>query len=107
MLSAGSGAANGFANNTCVVARGFAPLTYRGDFAVTVQALAANGLIPPNVGMGSQYSELTYFTNKGFFIYNGMLVTLPNNTGFGLQFDLNYTWSHSIDNTSLVANATA
>jgi hypothetical protein len=107
MLPAGIGVANGFANNTDLVARGFAPQTYRGDFADTVQALAANGLIPPNVGMGSQYSEFTYFTNKGFSSYNGMLVTLHKNTGYGLQFDLNYTWSHSMDNTSLVANATA
>ena len=107
MLPAGIGVANGFANNTDLVARGFAPLTYRGDFADTVQALAANGVIPPNVGMGSQYSEFTYFTNKGFSSYNGMLVTLHKNAGYGLQFDLNYTWSHSIDNTSLIANATA
>jgi hypothetical protein len=34
-------------------------------------------------------------------------VTLHKNTGYGLQFDLNYTWSHSIDNTSLIANAMA
>ena len=36
-----------------------------------------------------------------------MIVTLHKNPGFGLQFDLNYTWSHSIDNVSLIANAAA
>ena len=36
-----------------------------------------------------------------------MLATLHKNTTHGLQFDLNYTWSHSIDNVSLVANSYA
>ncbi|MGA2167821.1 MAG: TonB-dependent receptor [Terracidiphilus sp.] len=107
MIPAGFGASIGFANNTDLVARGFAPLPYRGDFADTVQALAAYQLIPPNVGMGSQYSEFTYYTNKGFSGYNGLLVTLHKNAGYGLQFDLNYTWSHSIDDTSLIANQIA
>ena len=63
--------------------------------------------VPDNVGMGSQFSEFTYYTNKGFSSYNGMLVTLHKNAGYGLQFDLNYTWSHSIDNVSVIANASA
>ena len=107
MIPRGTGVAYGFASNTDLVAEGFAPLPYRGDFADTVQALAAYQLIPPNVGMGSQYSEFTYYTNKGFSSYNGMLVTLHKNAAYGLQFDLNYTWSHSIDNTSLIANQIA
>jgi hypothetical protein len=107
ILPAGVGVALGFANNTDLVARGLAPLPHRGDFADTIQALAAFGLLPPNVGMGSQYSEFTYYTNKGFSSYNGLLVTLHKNAGYGLQFDLNYTWSHSIDNVSVIANAPA
>src|ERR1700677_1375230 len=107
ILPAGAGVSFGYANNTDLVARGLAPLPHRGDFADTIQALAAFGLLPPNVGMGSQYSEFTYYTNKGFSSYNGLLTTLHKNAGYGLQFDLNYTWSHSIDNVSVVANAPA
>jgi hypothetical protein len=107
ILPAGIGAEFGFLNNTDLVANGFAPLPYRGDFADTVQALAYNGLIPDNVGMGSQFSEFTYYTNKGFSGYNGLLITLHKNAGYGLQFDINYTYSHSIDNVSVVANAPA
>lgn len=107
MLPAGVGAAFGFANNTDLVANGLAPYPYRGDFADTVEFLSALGLIPDNVGMGSQFSEFTYYTNKGFSSYNGMLATLHKNAGNGLQFDLNYTWSHSIDNVSVIANAPA
>jgi hypothetical protein len=78
-----------------------------GDFADFVQALAANGLINSNIGMASQFAENTFITNKGFSSYNGLLATLSKNLSHGLQFDFNYTWSHSIDNTSLVANSKA
>jgi len=72
-----------------------------------VQQLAGIGILPYNVGMGSQFSEFTYYTNKGFSTYHGLLATLHKNAGKGLQFDLNYTWSHSIDNVSLDANTPA
>ena len=107
ILPAGVGQGFGFANNTDLVAEGLAPLPFRGDFADTIQALAQSRLLPANVGMGSQFSEFTYYTNKGFSSYNGLLATLHKNAGHGLQFDLNYTFSHSIDNTSLIANQIA
>jgi hypothetical protein len=93
--------------NTQYVAAILAPLPYRGDFGDAIQALAASGLLPANVGMGSQFSEDTYYTNKGFSSYNAMLFTLHKNAGYGLQFDINYTWSHSIDNVSLPATSVA
>jgi hypothetical protein len=65
------------------------------------------GLLPANVGMAAQFSENTFFTDMGFSAYNGLLVTMHKNTTHGLQFDLNYTWSHSIDNVSLIANSYA
>ncbi|HLY42140.1 MAG TPA: carboxypeptidase regulatory-like domain-containing protein [Terracidiphilus sp.] len=107
MLPAGLGAALGFANNTDLVGNGLAPYPIRGDFADTVELLSAFGLIPDNVGMGSQFSEFTYYTNGGFSGYNGLLVTLHKNMSQGLSFDLNYTWAHSIDNVSVIANAPA
>ena len=107
----GTGLALGFQNNTQVVSEALGTLAERGDFADTTQALASLqpfGLgLPTNVGMGAQFSENTFYTNKGFSSYNGMLVTLHKNLGFGLQFDLNYTWSHSIDNVSIIANQVA
>jgi hypothetical protein len=103
ILPAGVGVAKGYMSNTDLVAESLAPYPDRGDFADTIQQLAASGLLPPNVGMGAQYSEDTYYTNKGFSSYNGLLTTLHKNLGSGLQFDINYTWSHSIDNVSLPA----
>jgi hypothetical protein len=60
--------------------------------------------LPVNLVIPSQFSSNDYYTNKGFSSYHGLLATLHKNTSFGLQFDLNYTWSHSIDNFSLEAN---
>jgi hypothetical protein len=65
------------------------------------------GMLPDNVGMGAQYSENTFFTDGGFSSYNGMLATLHKNPTHGLQFDVNYTFSHSIDNVSQIANSYA
>jgi hypothetical protein len=94
--------------NTAILANSFlATYIGRGDFADFTEILSAIGLLPPNVGMGAQFSENTFYTNKGSSSYNGLLATLHKNLGNGLQFDLNYTWSHSIDNVSLIANAAA
>ncbi len=107
VLTPGIGQAYGFANNTDLVAQGLSTYVGRGDFADTTQALAGAGALPPNVGMDSQFAEDTIYTNQGFSTYNGLLVTLHKNMSSGLQFDLNYTWSHSIDNTSLIGNQIA
>ena len=78
-----------------------------GDFADFIEALSAFGVVDSNVGMGSQFSENTFYTNKGISSYHGLLATLHKNLSEGLQFDLNYTYSHSIDNVSLIANSRA
>jgi hypothetical protein len=85
----------------------------RGDFGDTVQFLSLNGNYvngnptgaPLNVGSAAQFSENTFFGNKGFSTYHALLLTLQKNLSHGLQFDLNYTFSHSIDNVSLFANS--
>jgi hypothetical protein len=107
----GTGAALGVPNNTDVIVDYLGTLAARGDFADTTQQLASlenfGFGLPPNVGMAAQFSENTFYTNQGLSSYNGMLTTLHKNLGFGLQFDLNYTWSHSIDNVSIIANQVA
>ncbi len=118
VLLPNSGTDLGYANNTALATSANPTLVARGDFADWTQLLSLynnyflnnyglNIGMPPNVGMGSQFSENTFYTNKGFSAYNGLLVTLHKNAGYGLQFDLNYTWSHSIDNVSVIANAPA
>jgi hypothetical protein len=103
----GIGAGNGYPNNTSFLADALQSLLIKGDFADSIQALANAGLIDYNVGMASQFSENSFYTNKGFSTYNGLLVTFQKNLTRGLQFDANYTWSHSIDNVSVTANSPA
>jgi hypothetical protein len=100
-----AGVVHHYANNTDFLANVLGGLAINGDIADFVQGISS--LTPPNVGMAAQFSENTFFTNKGVSNYNGLLVTLTKNLSHGLQFDVNYTYSHSIDNTSLVANTSA
>jgi hypothetical protein len=97
----------GVPSNTAILTYYLGSFVTRGDFADTMEILSSAGLLPSNVGMGSQFSENTFYTNKGSSSYNGLLTTLHKNAGHGLQFDLNYTWSHSIDNVSIIANQAA
>jgi hypothetical protein len=94
----------GYPNVTSFLADNFFEVPI-GDFADFIQGLAADGFIPANVGLDSQISINSTATNKGFSSYNGLLMTLSKNLSHGLRFDFNYTWSHSIDNTSLIANS--
>jgi hypothetical protein len=96
----------GVANWTSWLAYELGTLIYNGDLADTVQAAIGgyNAAQPYNAGMSPQFSENTAYTNKGFSSYNGLLVTLHKNMTRGLTFDFNYTFSHSIDNVSLIAN---
>jgi hypothetical protein len=109
----GAGVAAGFASNTAYAAHQGGAYPGRGDFADWVYTLASTNVsglqffLPPNVGMDAQFAENTVYTNKGFSGYNGALVTLHKNSSFGLTFDINYTWSHSIDNVSVNANTVA
>ena len=107
----GLGQAFGYPNNTSLLADSetlpLQGLVANGDFADFIEALSAFGVIDSNVGMGSQFSENTFYTNKGSSSYHGLLATLHKNLSDGLQFDLNYTYSHSIDNVSLIANQAA
>jgi hypothetical protein len=105
VLPAGYGASHGgYASNTAYLVDNYTSLISVGDFADFVQSLSSSGVIPANVGMASQFAENTFETNKGSSNYHGLLLTLTKNTSHGIRFDFNYTWSHSIDNTSSVAN---
>jgi hypothetical protein len=109
----GFGVSQGFSSNTAYAANQGGAYPGRGDFADWIFSLAGSNVsglqyfLPPNVGMAAQFGEDTMYTNKGFSGYNGALVTLHKNSSFGLTFDINYTWSHAIDNVSVNANTVA
>lgn len=92
------------ANCTELVA-GFIPdLVAVGGSADTVNSLFSNGLLDSNIGLSRQFAANGFITNQGFSQYDGMLVSLRKRFSRGFQFDANYSWSHSIDNQSNVAN---
>lgn len=114
VLLPGFGAASGLpgvTNNTQLVAYFAGQLAQRGDIADSIQSLAyytfGSGFLPTNIGIPSQFGTNAYLTNLGSSNYHGLLLTLDKNISQGLQFEFNYTWSHSIDNTSLSTNDNA
>jgi hypothetical protein len=76
----------------------------QGNLAGVAFFLANQGLVAPNVGFPAQFTINTYVSNKAWSSYNGMLVSLRKRLSHNLQWDFNYTFSHSIDNGSLIAN---
>ena len=89
---------------TSYIANRYQSLIRIGDASDTVQALTALGLLNNNVGLSAQFSTNAYITNLGKSDYDGLLLSLQKRFSKGFQFDFNYTYSHSTDNNSTVAN---
>ncbi len=85
----------------------FRDLVQIGDTSDTVQGMFGDGFLFSNVGLSGQFSNNFYNGSFASSSYNGMLVSLRKRYAHGLQFDLNYTYSHSIDNQSSVVNTVA
>jgi len=98
----------GHQNCSTLVASGFGgffqPFLTRGDLSSVILFLEEIGLLFPNIGLPAQTSANGYIGNYASSNYNALLTTLRKRFSSGLQFDFNYTYSHSIDNLSEVAN---
>ena len=96
----------GFANCTDLTEEIFGNLIAKGDLSDTIAGLAsiAGGIIEPNVGLPAQTAANGYIGNYASSNYNALFVSLRKRLSYGLQFDFNYTFSHSIDNMSAVTN---
>jgi hypothetical protein len=98
------------AGGTAFLVRNFGPLLQIGDLSDTVQGLNAQtgfGHLASNVGLDGQSPTIAYVSSKGSSSYNGLLTTVRKRFSNGLQMDFNYTYSHSIDNSSSVVNTVA
>lgn len=113
VLTPGTGKSVGLPNNTRLVRSFIGVLGSRGDISDSLQALAfysyyyGYNFLPTNIGIPSQFGTNAYLTNLSSSNYHGMLVTLDKNMSAGLRFKFNYTWSRSIDNSSVSANNNA
>lgn len=96
----------GFANCTDLTEEIFGNLIAKGDLSDTVFGLAsiAGGILPPNVGLPAQTAANGYIGNYANSNYNALLLSLRKRMSYGLEFDFNYTFSHSIDNMSAITN---
>jgi hypothetical protein len=101
-------------SNTKLVDAMVGQLANRGDMSDMLYTMAAysvyygyNGFLPTNIGIPSQFGSNTFLTNQGNSNYHGLLLTLTRDSSHGLSYQFNYTWAHSIDNTSLSANGNA
>ncbi len=94
-----------FPGATNVIANSFlCPYAQRGDMGTVMYVLELLNLAPYGVGFNPQYVYDIFVTNKSAANYDGLLTTLHKKFSHGSQFDLNYTYSHSIDNLSAIAN---
>jgi Carboxypeptidase regulatory-like domain len=92
------------AGGTSFLANALTPYVLRGDLGSTMYILGLIGAPTAGIGFSPQFIYNIFLTNKSASDYNGLLTTLHKKLSHGLQFDLNYTYSHSIDNTSVPGN---
>jgi hypothetical protein len=62
------------------------------------------GLLPPNVGLLAQDGAAGFIGNYSNSSYNALFVHVNHRLSHDLTMELNYTYSHSIDNDSGVQN---
>ena len=91
-----------FPDCTQAVYSAFTSSLAQGNTGGIVQAL---GFQPTNIGLTPQFVVNALGTNLGNSSYNGLFVTLRKKLTRDLQFDFDYTFSHSIDNNSTVPHA--
>jgi Carboxypeptidase regulatory-like domain len=89
---------------TQVAAANLGQFFQKGDLSSVILYLSYFGLLSPNVGLPAQTGANGYIGNYASSNYNGLLLTLRKRISHGLQFDFNYTYSHSIDNMSEITN---
>jgi hypothetical protein len=94
----------GYSSCSDLMANFFGFYVQNGSTSDLIYSLYSNGFIDSNVGMSRQWGSNAYITNLGNSDYNGMLLSLQKRFSKGLEFDFNYTWSHSLDNQSSVTN---
>jgi hypothetical protein len=92
------------ANCTQLIANFQPTLTRVGGTADLIRALAQNGLVPNNLGISGQFATNAYITNQGESDYHGALLSLQKRFSKGFEFEVNYTFSKSLDNQSSVVN---
>jgi hypothetical protein len=86
---------------------------YDGDLSSTILTLAdsqglsqtlGQGLLLPNVGLLAQNGAAGFIGNFSSSNYNGLIIRVNHRMSHDLTVEMNYAYSHSIDNDSGVQN---
>jgi hypothetical protein len=75
-----------------------------GDLSTVDLDLANAGLLLPNTGLPYQTGSIASVGNFASSSYNSLIMTLRKKFSNNLYFDLDYAYSHSIDNLSEITN---
>jgi hypothetical protein len=54
----------------------------------------------PTARPDGRFGSIIQYTNEGRSNYNGLVTSFHSNIGWGFQTNINYTWSHSLDDIS-------
>lgn len=92
---------------TAFLANSFTNEVFSGSTSDLIFGLNGNGFIRNNVGMSSQFGTNAFISNQGRSSYHGALISLQKRFSRGFEFDVNYTYSKSLDNQSSVVNTVA
>ncbi len=99
-------AAFGLPFTTCTefVGNGLNNFVAVGDLSSTILRLNELGTLNPNVALYAQTGANGYVGNYSSSSYNALLGSLRKRYSKNLQLDLDYSYSHSIDNQSNITN---
>src|SRR6202044_2221131 len=75
-----------------------------GDLSTVDVELANAGLLLPNTGLPYQTGSVASVGNFASSTYHSLIVTLRKKFSNNLYFDMDYAYSHSIDNLSEITN---
>jgi hypothetical protein len=92
------------ANCTQLAATLAGSLIQVGDASDAIANFNANAILFNNVGISGQFGTNAFVTNQGTSDYHGLLLTLTKRFSKGFEYEVNYTFSKSLDNNSTVAN---
>ncbi len=82
----------------------FGPFLQNGDLSSSYLSLAEFGIVPPNSGMLPQTGSAGYIGNYSDSSYNSLLISVKKRFTHNFTSDFYYTYSHSIDNQSIITN---
>jgi len=105
VVGPGTTCADAYGLNCTNAAAAFFPNNFAiGDLSTVTLNLSNAGLLFPNTGLPYQTGSIASVGNFASSTYHSLIATLRKKLSNNLYFDLDYAYSHSIDNLSEITN---